>query len=120
MKPGILIAALVLAGGCHGQISDARQMEALNGCTHRWRAEFPDLYGDANEAARRRALAAMMPEQIAFDEGGVFSFEQPPSEVRENYDMQFVCRGNIERRTIELVSHGSTVRRPGPGTVWSF
>ena len=119
MRLGLPIAALALSG-CHGHVGDARQMEALNGCTQRWRIEFPDLYGDANEAARRRTLAVMMPDRISFDEHGTFSFEQPPPDLQKGYDMRFVCRGNIERRTIEFVGHDDTIRRPGAGTVWSF
>jgi hypothetical protein len=119
MKRGFLIAGLAFLSGCHGHIGDAQQMEALNACTQRWRIEFPDLYGEANEAARRRSLAVMMPDRITFDEQGTFSFEQPPPQ-QDHYDMRFACRGNIRRRTIESVGHGNIVRRPGQGMAWSF
>lgn len=120
MKSVLQIGALAFLSGCHGHVGDARQMEALNGCTQRWTIEFPDLYGDANGASKSRALAVMLPDRIVFDGQGAFSFEQPPSELRDDYDIQFVCRGNIKHRTIEFVGHGKTVRRPGPGTAWSF
>ncbi len=120
VKPAAIVASLAVLSACHGNTGNPRQMEALNGCTQRWRIEYPDLYGEANEATRRRALAVMMPDQITFDGDGFFDFEQPHSRWRESSDMQFVCRGNIERRTIEFVGHGDTLRRPGAGIVWSF
>ena len=95
-------------------------MEELNGCTERWRIEFPELYGEANDVTKRRALAVMMPEKITFNDDGSFSFEQPQTEWRDSYDIQFVCRGNIVRHTIDLVGYGNTVRRPSSGAVWSF
>ena len=119
-KPTATLFSFVLLGGCHGDVANPRQLEALNGCTERWRIEFPELYGEANDVTKRRALAVMMPDKITFKVDGSFSFEQPPTEWRDSYDIQFVCRGNIVRRTIELIGHGNTVRRPSSGAVWSF
>ncbi|MGB7404613.1 MAG: hypothetical protein WA906_02885 [Pacificimonas sp.] len=95
-------------------------MAALNGCTDVWRAQFPDLYGFENKQTNNRALAVMEPDEIAFDENGEFEFRQPSDKWRDDYDMQFECRGNIEQRTVSFVRVADREIRPSQGQVWSF
>ena len=62
----------------------------------------------------------MEPEDIVFDEGGEFAFRQPSDKWRDDYDMQFECRGNIEERAVSLVRVAGREVRPSKGQDWSF
>jgi hypothetical protein len=121
MKPGFALVALMTLAACHSEdVGDSRQMAALNGCTERWGKEFPEIYGENNHAASNRAVAVMLPSEINFDSKGYFYFEQPYAAFAKSYDKQFICRRNIETRTIEFVGVDTMIKRAPAGASWSF